>query len=247
MATVQYDTKTGAKLSAGQSTIVNGVSVMAGSTYNAPSSGGSSGGGGGSSVINIDSNPSQTLAPGQVYTYQGQTYTQPGGATNPAPTPAPTPSIVNTYFNTAANSTYTSSGGFTYKTDANGIPTGNPISSGNGTTAPTLSSPVTTTVPNPVTPPTLPPVTTDPNASYYAALTQQVTNLQKQIDTQRQQQLDQLTQQKNAAQTSMDNANSNEQNTIAAESKAKLDQITLEENNFNTNYNIVQVAQVASH
>lgn len=60
-----------------------------------PPSGGSLGGGS-SSVINIDSNPGQVLQPGQVYTYQGQTYTQPGAATPPTnvnnivPTPDPT-------------------------------------------------------------------------------------------------------------------------------------------------------------
>lgn len=84
MATIQYDTKTGKKLTSGQSTIVNGVSVRQGSTYNAPgSSSGGSLGGGSSSVINIDSNPGQSLAPGQAYTYQGNTYTQPGGSSTP--------------------------------------------------------------------------------------------------------------------------------------------------------------------
>jgi peptidoglycan hydrolase-like protein with peptidoglycan-binding domain len=100
MATVKYDTKTGKKLSAGQTTTVAGKTVVAGSTYNpSPSSssstpaktsssgGGSGGGGGGSSPslstpINIDSNPGQSLAPGQVYTYKGQTYTQPGGSSS---------------------------------------------------------------------------------------------------------------------------------------------------------------------
>ena len=91
------------------------------------------------------------------------------------------------------------------------------------------------------TTPTFPPQTGgNTTDSYYASLTQQVTNLQQQLDTQRQQQLDQINQQKQAAQSSMDSANSNEQGAIANEQKAKLDQIALEEQRFNDNYNTVQ-------
>lgn len=75
--TIQFDTKTGAKLAPGQSTIVNGVSQQAGSAYTGANAYGS-----GSNVINYNTSNGQMLAPGASTTdalgntyQQGQTFT----------------------------------------------------------------------------------------------------------------------------------------------------------------------------
>lgn len=82
--------------------------------------------------------------------------------------------------------------------------------------------------------------TAQTNSTYYQGLTGQVANLQSQLDTMRQTQIEQINKNKEQAQTSFDTANTNENSAIATEQKAKLDQINLEEQRFNENYNIVQ-------
>lgn len=68
---IQYDTKTGAKLKSGQSTVVDGKSVKAGSAYTGVNAFGSN-----STKINYDSKTGKMLSSGQKTTYAGKEVSQ---------------------------------------------------------------------------------------------------------------------------------------------------------------------------
>jgi len=86
--TVQYNTKTGAKLKAGESTMVNGKSQVAGSAYTGANAYGS-----GSNKVNYSNKTGAMLAPNEKTTYAGKEVTQ-GDTIDPTAT-APTQAQVN--------------------------------------------------------------------------------------------------------------------------------------------------------
>lgn len=104
--TVQYNTKTGAKLKAGESTMVNGKSQVAGSAYTGANAYGSN-----SKVVNYSNKTGQMLNPGETTTYGGQSVKQgqelptltpnaPIDTKQPSPTNIPEPTTPGTPIDT---------------------------------------------------------------------------------------------------------------------------------------------------
>jgi hypothetical protein len=133
-------------------------------------------------------------------------------------------------------------------TDANKIQAGASLNLPSKTVSPVapVTQPITTNVPQTVQTPTLP-TPTNTTDTYYQSLNQQVTDATSKLETERQNQLDKIQQDKSQAQADLDTLRNaqgdiiNEQGATAiAEKQAKLDALDLETQRFNENYNIVQ-------
>ncbi len=110
----------------------------------------------------------------------------------------------------------------------------------NPPTAPNLTSPNASTIPTTGSQnPTLP-TSGNSNATYISGIAQTLQTAQTTLDNARATQQQQITEAKNTAQANFDTASANENAAVSAEQTAKLDQIKLEEQRFNDNYNTVQ-------